>query len=95
MKTTLIAALALFATAAAVIAPSANATDFCNGNGTVVSIADQAYVAADAVMSHGYLFSLWIYLESNGATGLQRGGVTLLGDADICQDSATPDTGVF
>ncbi len=76
-------------------APTANATDFCNGNGTVVNVGDQAYLAVDAVLSHGYLFSIWLYVESNGIPSLQRGGVTLLGDADICQDSPTPDTGIF
>ena len=95
MKTSLIAALAFFATAAAVVAPSANATDFCNGEGDVVDVAGQAYITLDAIMEHDYLWSIWIYAESNGEAGLQRGGVTVLGDADSCQDSTNPDTGIF
>ncbi len=86
----------------AAVAPGANAKDFCNGNGTVIGNGGGVgasdglvYVAIDAVASHGYLFMVWIYTEANGQGGLQRGGVTLLGGADVCQDSATPDMGIF
>ena len=92
MRTILV--LAAAAAALAGLAPIANATDFCNGNGQV-SQHGSAYVAVDAVLSHGYLFSIWIYQESNGEPWLQRGGVSLQGDADVCQDSENPDFLVF
>lgn len=34
---------------------------------------------------------IWIYLESNGRAGLQRGGINLLGKAETCQETASPD----
>ena len=81
------------AVAIAALAPGgAHGTDFCNGNGTVYDVFGQVYVAVDAVLTHGYLFSIWVYCESNGEPGLQRGGVTLFGDADLCQDSSNPDS---
>ncbi|HVM44499.1 MAG TPA: hypothetical protein VM582_01085 [Candidatus Thermoplasmatota archaeon] len=37
----------------------------------------------------------WIYLESNGIEGLQRGGSNLFGDPDPCgQDELPPDTAI-
>ncbi len=101
MMTKAIAATVAVVALLAAVAPGANATNFCNGEGTVISIGggvegtEVAHVAVDAIMSHGYIFSIWIYAESNGQAGLQRGGFTLLGDADVCQDSPTPDTGIF
>ena len=93
MKTSLIAALAFLATAVAVVAPSANAGPPCSGE--PINIADTLYIAPDDVMDET-IFSIWVYAESNGVANLQRGGVTLLGEADICQaGGANPDLGVF
>ncbi len=131
MKTTVMGAL-LAAACAIAVAPGANATDFCNGRGTIIAVGtsngvtggdvntreirdgiDEAtgvplvggdglpdfegrvYLAVDAVLSHGTTFSIWLYVEENGLPGLQRGGVTTLGEADVCQDGLNPDFGVF
>jgi len=87
-----VAAVALVAAA-----PLASSTDFCNGNGNVITVgphpAQVVHVAIDPTY-YGW-FSIWIYAETNGERDLQRGGVTLLGDADICQDSTNPDQGIF
>lgn len=37
----------------------------------------------------------WVYVESNGIPGLQRGGESLLGEGDPCADNGEPDTLVF
>ena len=81
------------------VAPPADATDFCVcaeagadcGMGPP-SVLDTVYVRIDAILSHGYLFSIWVYLESNGIPGLQSGGTSLLGDEDVCQTTDNPDT---
>lgn len=54
-----------------------------------------AYMAVDDWPGEGYVWSLWIYAESNGEPGLQRGGESLLGDEEVCQLSANPDLAVF
>ena len=78
-------------------APAADATDFCNGVGQVLRVGVAptfvAYVTLDPWMN--YLIPWWVYVESNGQPDLQRGGVSPLGDADVCQDSLTPDLLVF
>lgn len=62
-------------------------------------VAGAAYVASDqrlfGIGGEGGPFSVWIYVESNGEPGLQRGGTTMLGDFDICQLSENPDQGVL
>lgn len=35
--------------------------------------------------------AVWLYKETNGIPGLQRGGTSLLGDRDSCQESDDPD----
>lgn len=77
------------------LTPPVTATHFCNGNGIVLVMGDQTYLALDEIAGPESLFSIWGYMETNGIPGLQRGGITLLGDADVCQDSPTPDTGLF
>ena len=86
----LLAALA----ALAVAATTSGANHTCNA---LVVDAQVAYIANDCPLTGcwGGPFSTWVYLESNGESGLQRGGVTLLGDADVCQLSPNPDQGVF
>lgn len=57
--------------------------------GVAVYIDDRNYPLANG---------LWLYLESNGENWLQRGGVhPVLGDldAEICNESANPDTILF
>jgi len=91
-----LAALAVAGLVAA--APTGSSTDYCNGNGTVIALgphpAQVLYVTVDPTHYYEY-YTIWIYAESNAQRDLQRGGITLLGDADVCQDSATPDQGIF
>lgn len=53
-----------------------------------------AYVALDYYEYTGQ-YVPWIYLETNGLAGLQRGGITLLGDEDICHVPGPHDQGVL
>lgn len=50
------------------------------------------YVTVDELNSGDYLFSIWIYAESNGQTGIQR-------DDDYCYtegyDTSSSDTIIF
>jgi hypothetical protein len=46
------------------------------------------YVDNRGSLQHGR----WVYLESNGTPGLQRGGVSPTGEVDYCSESASPDT---
>ena len=94
------AAVALVALA--LVATTANATDWCMNQGPYLrvgapGVADVAYVTYECTFTWcgNYLFSIWVYLESNGVPDLQRGGVTILGDTDPCQDYANHDMGVF
>ena len=61
-------------------------------DGTVTDIGGLIYIDdRDFVSGNG----LWIYLESNGEPGLQRGGQSILlgaNDVEVCQESANPDT---
>jgi hypothetical protein len=62
----------------------------------IISIAGIAYVDdRNYVQGNG----LWIYLESNGIPGLQRGGHSLLipGDNEVCYDDSAngPDQLIF
>ena len=61
----------------------------CDGTVTAVGpiyIDDRDYLSG---------YGLWIYVESNGEAGLQRGGSNLLGEAEVCQESANPDLLIF
>jgi hypothetical protein len=69
----------------------------------IVDAGGVAYVDVRNVDSDGFLYSIWIYQESNGAGGLQRGGkaiepintalllATGAEDTETCNESATPD----
>lgn len=105
MRCFAIAALASLLVAAA---PAADATDFCDDrNWTLVDVGGLVYMKYYFVVNeHGYLWDggFAVATESNGEPGPQdeewlfpctNGGSTLLGDADICQDTATPDTCIF
>lgn len=93
-----------------VVAPAATADPCTNYGplntgkhsiGGLVYVDDRDYFWLDAPEGHG---GIWIYLESNGEPGLQRGGNVLvdpiglaLGDPgnDPCQESNNPDTNIF
>lgn len=84
----LVAIAAVAMAGAGLFATSAQADTAC---GAIVA-GEGVYVAHDANGS----VNLWLYAESNGTAGLQRGGTTLLlAEADTCQASATPDTAIF
>lgn len=73
--------------------PGGNAAQTFCVDSDVVSLAGVAYVAIDQIDTE--FVTLWIYAEHNGIEGLQRGGTTLLGDTDVCQDFENHDLGVF
>ncbi len=84
----------LVLTSTAFLGAPATADDFtCYSESYVtVSVADLAYVDIRAVYgvfdpADKFLFSVWIYRETNGEPGLQRGGPD-----DYCQESDDPDT---
>lgn len=84
----LVAIAAVAMAGAGLFASSAQAAGDC---GAVV-VGEGVYVAHDANGS----VNLWLYAESNGTAGLQRGGNTLLDEADTCQEgAANPDTAIF
>lgn len=88
----ILAILAILAGSVAV-APSANAGNPCDP-GTKVDVAGIIYIV---IFPRGNTDNgLWIYLESNGESGLQRGGEhPVLGYSEICQESGNPDLMVF
>lgn len=85
------AALVSFALVPA-LAPSASALDFKCLLPPDIELAGQVYLVIDYIDHETKgLFSVWTYLERNGNEGLQRGGVSTLGEPDPCQDSEDPD----
>lgn len=93
MKTLSAAALAIVGLW---IAPAIGAEGVDCASYQLVDAGGAAYVAIDEVAGEKYLISAWVYAESNGEPGLQRGGSTLLlGEQDICQNSSNPDTGIL
>ena len=71
-------------------AAQAQAHDHCAG-WLVVDAGAGVYVVTGTDPSH--LGLTYVYLESNGIAGLQRGGVSpVTGAPDHCQESDTPDT---
>lgn len=62
---------------------------------TLIGVSPVAYLAIDNLPGEKYIWSWWIYAETNALPGLQRGGTTLLGDTDICQLYANHDQGIF
>ncbi|HEX9695255.1 MAG TPA: hypothetical protein VGB64_02960 [Actinomycetota bacterium] len=78
------AMFAASAIAAALLVSPASADHACDP--TVVDGAGIVYVVVDDLDNeHG---GIWIYLESNGEAGLQRGD-------DSCTDSEYPDTIIY
>lgn len=89
MRITLVSAAVV---AFALLASTANATDWCNGNGQMIDVAGQAYVTMDCFWQACFFITGAIYAETNMEPGLQRGGSDLtFGEADWCQDSPDPD----
>lgn len=82
------------AAVSSLVATAPPAAAACSGTfyGTVVDVGGMAYVDVREVASGGYLWSIWLYLESNGQGGLQRGGADPTGSPDTCQESSNPDT---
>lgn len=80
-----------------IVGGSANATTWCESS-LVLDLGGAAYVAdyggVECLINCMY-WNIRVYAESNGEPGLQRGGTTLLGDVDWCQDSESPDLGVL
>lgn len=60
--------------------------------GGLVYVDNRDYFWLGAPEGHG---GLWIYVESNGQPGMQRGGSSLSGEADSCQESGNPDMLIF
>ena len=81
---------AVAAAALGVLAAPAHAAD--QACGAMVVAAGPVYLAQDTDGS----VNLWIYLEDNGVDGLQRGGATIDGYPDSCQEgAANPDLLIF
>lgn len=85
MKLALISGIALAATLVAV-AP-VNADHACGAD--VIDLAGQGYWVTDTDGSQ------WGYLETNGESGLQRGGVAIHGNPDSCQEYGNPDLAFY
>lgn len=90
MRTVIAAVFALV-----LLSSTANATDWCNGNGGSLDVGGGAYVTFDCGMFTPECSPLnqgAIYAETNAARGLQRGGNDLVfASPDWCQDSPDPD----
>jgi hypothetical protein len=52
------------------------------------------YVDNDFCQLDGCSFSLWVYQETNGVAGLQRGD-EVENDVDTCTDGTVADTDIF
>lgn len=62
--------------------------DHCDG-WEIIETKELYFVRGTTAEHDGYFY---VYLESNGEPGLQRGGTSLLGEEDHCQASENPDT---
>ncbi len=60
----------------------------------VIDVGGIVYVVIEELLSNRPLEFI-LYVETNWNLGLQRGGESLLGARDLCQDAATPDLQVF
>jgi hypothetical protein len=71
----------------------------CSGYTTAVTVGgiilyyDERVKLLDTVTTQSY--STWVYVESNGKEGLQRGGYNLAGDPEWCWEPGVPDTLIF
>jgi len=87
--------LALALVAAMTFIPAAQA-DHCTGEHyvTIHAVATHVYAMVDALLHHSSPSNeAWVYIETNGLDGLQRGGEDLLGRRDRCQ-TPLPDQAV-
>lgn len=89
----ILVALVVALTGAAGFVPTASSTFECNHFLVTVGAVYMVWDHSPFDGSNGY--SMWVYEETNGERGLQRGGVTMLGSEDVCQLSENPDRGVF
>lgn len=101
MRRVLFAASALALTAVGVAAP-ATANPCGAGGGTGLGIIDVGGAGLVYIDDRDYVNGngLWIYVESNGQPGLQRGASNPIGIADpsfndSCVESSNPDLNVF
>lgn len=96
MKTFHLATAVMVALAATLsIAPTAS-SDAYDCGAIVITVGASGlvyYIVIDGVLSGGYLYSVWLYQETNGHAEVQRGGNNLVGDTDWCQMSGTPGYG--
>lgn len=60
-------------------------------SGEIIDIAGVAYY----VITGETAIDAWGYLETNGEPGLQRGGIMVHGNPDVCQESENPDFGWY
>ncbi|HET6405356.1 MAG TPA: hypothetical protein VFH78_11980 [Candidatus Thermoplasmatota archaeon] len=59
-------------------------------SGEIITIGPVYYVITGDTPDHA-----WGYLETNGEDGLQRGGIMVHGNPDVCQESENPDFGWY
>ncbi|HET6405354.1 MAG TPA: hypothetical protein VFH78_11970 [Candidatus Thermoplasmatota archaeon] len=89
---TLLALTLVLPVAAACLGTAATSADACAGD--VTDLAGMGYV----VVMPNEPGHVYVYLESNGEPGLQRGGCgnpLLRSPPDVCQESANPDILLF
>lgn len=88
---------ALFVAPLLALAPEAIADGFSCGD--PIDVGGVAYLVVDEVAGKNYLFSFWVFQETNGEPGLQRPryAVNLLGDGfDPCGNcDSNCDLGFF
>lgn len=85
----LVMSAAAVALAAAPVTP-ARANPACEGR--VIVTPDGNFYIDDRGFDQ---WGLWIYHESNGQRGLQRGGMSMFGYSDPCDESTFPDTVIY
>lgn len=108
MKRGVLLVLVVGILASAFVLQPATATE-CENNGGIaggktvpVTAGDVTfYVEVREVLGDAHIYSIWIYQETNGLAGLQRGGTSpyFPDDSDPCNDPLppgySPDTIIF
>lgn len=91
----LLALGALAGVGLATLTPAGSAPGIDCVHYTLVGVSPVAYLAMDSLPGEKFVWSFWVYAETNALPGLQRGGTTLLGDTDVCQLFENHDQGIF
>lgn len=82
---------AAVASVAAPVTPAGATESPCDG--TIIATPDGNFYIEDRGFPDGW--GLWVYQESNGVRGLQRGGTSMFEYSDPCNESTNPDTLIY